>query len=207
MLVIFGILYLSHFPSPPAALDILLENYSEDPLARFAFPSHGHEYIGFLLRPISLPYPLAFRHPAIFIIVFVGYGGLTFGGSCFFGLTIRVVHHPEMRFPNTREVMQAPLRQHFRRAVCARVFLFHHDHIHGATPSEYRFLGGNRPIFTIMLFPFVLPSVSDRVLADRRLKKKEMPRPSRSSDHHGATIRYSHPSTAAARIIFASRRE
>ncbi|MBP6975624.1 MAG: MFS transporter [Candidatus Moranbacteria bacterium] len=175
----FGILYLAFSNTVWVALDILLENYSEDKLSGRIRGFHLMVMnIGFLLAPyLSTQILSRFGHPAIFIIVFVGYVVALLLAVLLFRSDYQVVHHPEMRFLQTlREVMQRSSLRHIFAVSFALEFFYSIMIIYMALHLQNIGFSWEEIglIFTIMLLPFVFLQYPIGVLADRRFGEKEM---------------------------------
>lgn len=175
----FGILYLAFSNTVWVALDILLENYSEDKLSGRIRGFHLMVMnIGFLLAPyLSTQILSRFGHPAIFIIVFVGYVVALLLAVLLFRSDHQVVHHPEMRFLQTlREVMQRSSLRHIFAVSFALEFFYSIMIIYMALHLQNIGFSWEEIglIFTIMLLPFVFLQYPIGVLADRRFGEKEM---------------------------------
>jgi MFS family permease len=175
----FGILYLAFSNTVWVALDILLENYSEDKLSGRIRGFHLMVMnIGFLLAPyLSTQILSRFGHPAIFIIVFVGYIAALLLAVLLFRSEHRIIHHPEMRFFQTlREVMHRSSLRHIFVVSFALEFFYSIMIIYMALHLQnigfsWKEIG---LIFTIMLLPFVFLQYPVGVLADKRFGEKEM---------------------------------
>jgi dipeptide/tripeptide permease len=161
----FGILYLAFSNTVWVALDILLENYSEDKLSGRIRGFHLMVInIGFLLAPyLSTQILSRFGHPAIFIIVFVGYVVALLLAVLLFRSDYQVVHHPEMRFLQTlREVMQRSSLRHIFAVSFALEFFYSIMIIYMALHLQNIGFSWNEIglIFTIMLHSVCIPPVS-----------------------------------------------
>lgn len=175
----FGILYLAFSNTVWVALDILLENYSEDKLSGRIRGFHLMVMnIGFLLAPyLSTQILSRLGYPAIFIIVFIGYAFALLMTVLLFRTEHRAIHHPEMRFSQTlHEVMERSSLRHIFAVSFALEFFYSIMIIYMALHLQNIGFSWNEIglIFTIMLLPFVFLQYPVGVLADKRFGEKEM---------------------------------
>lgn len=174
-----GILYLAFSNTVWVALDVLLENYSEDHLSGRIRGFHLMVMnVGFLLAPyLSTQILSRHGHPAIFIIVFVGYIVVLLLSVLLFRSEHQAIHHPKMYFFQTlREVIHRSSLRHIFAVSFALEFFYSIMIIYMALHLQNIGFSWNEIglIFTIMLLPFVFIQYPVGVLADKRFGEKEM---------------------------------
>lgn len=175
----FGILYLAFSNTVWVALDVLLENYSEDHLSGRIRGFHLMVMnVGFLLAPyLSTQILSRHGHPAIFIIVFVGYIVVLLLSVLLFRSEHQAIHHPKMYFFQTlRDVLHRSSLRHIFVVSFALEFFYSIMIIYMALHLQNIGFSWNEIglIFTIMLLPFVFIQYPVGVLADKRFGEKEM---------------------------------